>query len=249
MRPANKNDRNLNIKINNEYLAEQENLCFLGILFDNKFDFKPQFKKIYAKVKKGFGALILAKNFLDFRCKTLIYHSLIHSHLSYGALIWLPNIRAKELKSLVTLQKKCIRILFNSKYNSHTGKLFQLSGITKVENIIKREAAILCYKLRNNELPKAVKDLFENYSNSSARQTRHTDHTVFEISNKSKPHRIMFKIMDAWNNLDVSIKSCSSLNLFRKKIRAEMNDFEECNKQQCRSCNFSTGKAIRAMRL
>ena len=75
---------------------EKENLNFLGVKFDNKFSFKPQFKNTFPKVKKGSGALILAKNFQDYRYKLLIYHSVVHSHLYYEALVWLPSICAKD---------------------------------------------------------------------------------------------------------------------------------------------------------
>ena len=249
LKPPNGSNRKLNIKIGNEILDEKEHLNFLGVIFDNKLNFKLQFKNIYAKAKKGYGALILAKNFLDYRSKLLIYHSLFHSHIAYGALIWMPSIRAKELKSLKILQKKCLRILFNSNYNSHTGKLFQLSGITKVENIIKREASILSYNFFNNELPSSINSLFEKYSNAVDRQTRHTDQTVFRISNKLKSHRMMFKIMDAWNNLENRVKNSNNVKFLKNIIRADMNDYDECTLQRCRSCNFSTRRAVRAMRL
>ena len=249
IKPGNKTYRKLDIKLDKATLDENENLSFLGVTFDNKFSFKPQFKNIFSKVKKGFGALILAKNFLDYRSKLLIYHSLVHSHLSYGALVWLPSIRAKELKSLKIIQKKCLRIVFNSNYNTHTGKLFQLSGITKVENIVKREASIISYKFFNNELPSAIDSLIKTYSNASDRQTRHSDQTVFRISNKLKSHRMMYKIMDNWNKLNHKVKKSNNLKTFKNIIRAEMNDYDECTLQRCRSCNFSTRRAVRAMKL
>ena len=102
------------------------------------------------------------KNKLNKAAKLNIYHSLIHSHFIYGALLWIQNITKTQLKPLQTIQKKAIRIIFNEKYNAHTSNLFRTSRITKVENIFEKESLLLVYKYRNNSLPTEIKNIINN---------------------------------------------------------------------------------------
>ena len=87
-------------------LKKREHLQSLGIILDYKLNFKEHFNKVYDKAKKGLNGLIMIKNLLNYRTKLNIYHSLIHSHLSYGAIIRINNLSKKQLNMLKTLQKK-----------------------------------------------------------------------------------------------------------------------------------------------
>ena len=53
-----------------------------------------------------------------------LYFALVHSHLVYGIQIW-SVAPQKSLNQLNIFQKKCIRIITQSKYNSHTEPLFK----------------------------------------------------------------------------------------------------------------------------
>ena len=160
--PKGEKKENLKIKLGNSELTEKEHLSFLGIEIDNKLTFKFHFKKVLEKVKKGLNGLILTKNQLNYRSKANIYHSLIHSHLSYGALIWLGNLNKKQIKELSTIQKKALRIIHNKKYNTHTDPLFIKSNITKVENIFEKESLLLIYKYNNNSIPTDTEKLIRS---------------------------------------------------------------------------------------
>ena len=86
--PKNQKREKLNIKLGEVELYESAQIKFLGIEIDNRLSFKGHFEKVYEKVKKGLNGLILTKNKLNLQSKLNIYHSLIHSHFNYGAIIW-----------------------------------------------------------------------------------------------------------------------------------------------------------------
>ena len=54
-----------------------------------------------------------------------LYHTLIHSHLSCGIMVW-----GHYCDRLITIQKKALRVVNLSKYNAHCDPLFK-----KVQNI------------------------------------------------------------------------------------------------------------------
>ena len=58
------------------------------------------------------------------------------------------------------LQKKCIRIMTSSDFNSHTNQLFIDLKLLKVNEIISSQQLKLIYEFKNNLLPSDLNDLF-----------------------------------------------------------------------------------------
>ena len=78
----------------------------LGVVIDRKLNFDSHFHKVYKKASNGLRGLILAKNFLTYKAKKTIYHSLIHSHIIYCGIVWIDRIKKSQLNQLIKLQKK-----------------------------------------------------------------------------------------------------------------------------------------------
>ena len=78
----------------------------------------------------------------------IIYKSIIQSNLNYCILAWGYNCGR-----LKTLQKKAIRIITNSKYNSHTTPLFKDLAILKIEDMFKLNMLKWYYLYENKKLP------------------------------------------------------------------------------------------------
>ena len=209
---------NFEIKIGDKIIEEKNELIFLGVIIDNKLKFKSHFNKVYDKVKKGLNGLLMAKNYLDCRSKLNIYHSLIHSHLSYCALIWLSSITKKQLQTLKTLQKKAIRIIYNLRYNAHTDKYFEISKITKVDNIFEKDSLLLTHKFHMWKLPKAIIKLFNDSIYDPNRLTRSQTSCVYKIKRNLKDGVLMHDIIKKWNETHLS----RNLNMTDNDIKEVM---------------------------
>ena len=160
----------------------------------------------------------MAKNYLDYRSKLNIYHSLIHSHLSYCALIWLSSITKKQLQTLKTLQKKAIRIIYNLRYNAHTDKYFEISKITKVDNIFEKDSLLLTHKIHMWKLPKAIIKLFNDSIYDPNRLTRSQTSCVYKIKRNLKDGVLMHDIIKKWNETHLS----RNLNMTDNDIKEVM---------------------------
>ena len=234
--PKNQKRIKLEIKFGNKILKESEEILFLGVTLDNKLSFNSHFKKTYDKMKKGLNGLTIARNILDYRSKMNIYHSLIHSHLSYCALIWIPNISKKQTKMLQTLQKRAIRNIFNLKYNSHTSKYFQISKITKIENIFEKESLLLAYKYKEKKLPNAIMNLFENSQHEPNILTRSQNNSILRPKRELKPGFLMYDILNFWNKASKSLREEPTYKIFKRKITENHNVYIECMKNECYAC-------------
>ena len=232
--PKNKKKEPIQIKLGNIELQESEHISFLGVYIDNKLSFKQHFVKVYDKVKTGLNGLILTKQNLTYRAKLNIYNSLVHSHLTYGALIWLSNINNKHLKALETLQKKALRIIFNTKYNSHTNNLFYKSKITKVRDIFKKESILIIHKYKNNMLPKEIQRIFTNNMLSSKINTRNTKDITPKRTNST--NNTIVNILDKWNENATWASSTSKISELKRLINTNLNTWEDCKKDNCYTC-------------
>ncbi len=80
------------------------------------------------------GILNRRKRFLPNQTKVLIYNSLVLSHLNFGILLG-----GFICDKLFKLPNKIVRILSLSKYIAHTGPLFKILKLLKVNDIFKHQ--------------------------------------------------------------------------------------------------------------
>ena len=98
----------------------------------------------------------MVKHYVPTHILTIIYNSLFISHISFGITYWGFNMCTRISK----LQKKVIRFLTNSKFNSHTAPLFKQLGLLKAVDIFKLVCFKLLYKYENRKLPSYFNGMF-----------------------------------------------------------------------------------------
>ena len=114
------------IKINGVPIERVIEFKFLGVLIDSNLTWSPHCNYIANKLSRNCGVASRLKHYVP----TIIYNSLLLSHISYGTTSWGFNMCTRISK----LQKKVIRFLTNSKFNSHTAPLFRQLGLSDVNN-------------------------------------------------------------------------------------------------------------------
>ena len=186
----------------------------------------------------------MTKNMLNYRAKLNIYQSLVHSHLSYCALIWLDSLSGSQLKQLKTIQKKCMRIIFNSRYNTHTNRFFQFARVCKIENIFQKEALQLTFKYHNKALPHAILKLFDDSIYKPTTVTRLMNACTLHPRPELKPGVMMYNVINHWNRIGFSIRNKKYYKEFKMRIMDFQNQYIECEKDSCYSCNYNYQKLL-----
>ena len=133
-----------NIQINGTIIEFVDNFNCLGI----NLNWNPHVKCVSNKLVKNVGVLNILKKTLPLNILRIIYNALLLPHLNYGNLAW-----GHQAKRLNLIQKRAVRILTASKYNSHTEPLFKQTNILKVSDICTLNEIKLYYKLINKQLP------------------------------------------------------------------------------------------------
>ena len=135
--------------LNNNDITRSEHVKYLGVLLDNKLNWKAHVSSLYSKLSKTCG-VFHKLNFVLFR----VYFSLLQSHLQYSLINW-GRANNSTLHPLQIIQNKIITIcLFGHKRtlinNYYVYTKFQ---VLKLSDLCKLKYAKFMYKFENNSLP------------------------------------------------------------------------------------------------
>ena len=144
------------IKINDMPIERVTKFKFLGVLIDSNLTWSPHCNYIANKLSRICGVVSRLKHYVPTHSLTIIYNSLFLSHISYGITSWGFNMCTRISK----LQKKVIRFLTNSKFNTYTAPLFKQLGLLKAVDIFKLACFKLLYKYENIKLPSYFNGMF-----------------------------------------------------------------------------------------
>ena len=139
---------NPSILLDNVSVEIVNSFNFLGIEIDKHLNFKCHVDKISLKISRAIGVMNRLKHFLPEHILLNLYNSLVLPHINYGILVWGSNSQRVQI-----LQKRAIRVITRSKYNSHTSPLFKKMNLLTVNDIYKIQCLKFYYKFVNQVLP------------------------------------------------------------------------------------------------
>ena len=147
----------LDIKINDYSVEQVEEFDFLGLTINSNLNWTSHINKISTKISRAIGIINKLKHFLPLHTLKTIYNTLVSPHIYFCITAWGFN-----LKRILKLQKKAIRVISLSKYNSHTDPLFKQLSILRVDHIFQCQCLKLYHKITNNKAPSFFKSMFYN---------------------------------------------------------------------------------------
>jgi len=232
-----------NIPLSRVSINHQEQACkFLGIYIDEFLNWKYHIRYINTKIARSLFIMKQVKHFLPYESLRTLYFSLVHPYLSYGITVW-GNSNHNIARKTITLQKRAIRTIFNTYYNSHTDPLFKQSRILKISDLYKHDVLLFMHDFVQHRLPISFDNLFKyNRDVHNTYETRQTD--LFHISatkNKFVDKFPLYEYPNIWNEWFPVIEVNVSRNRFKNKVKSILlNDYSDtvnCKNVFCRDCN------------
>ena len=126
----------MNIEIDGKPINQQKSVKYLGILIDCHLNWKEQIQQISKNISRGIGVLCKIRHFFDTKTLVQLYHAIILPFLSYGCIVW-GNTYDQNIKPLQIIQKKAIRLITFSNFDTHTSLLFARLNLLKLQDHIK----------------------------------------------------------------------------------------------------------------
>ncbi len=213
--------RTVNIKINNTTLLEKDNIKYLGVLFDNKLNWKQHIQHVNMKISKGIGILAKLRHFLPSSTLRNLYHAFIAPHITYALTTWGSALKS-HLDKLCRNLKKAVRVICFEKSTASSKPLFSQLGILNFEDSYTLECAKFMSDIENNNQPQLFCNLFQKTTSRHNYNTRQATQNLFSfpsVRTNVRKNAITFKGIKIWNNIPHSIRTKSSKKLFGKHFR------------------------------
>ena len=139
----------ISVKINKETINRVNVTKCLGVMIDDKLNWKNHICLVKSKLSKSCAVMYRASFLIDRRGMHILYYSLFLPYIMYCAEVW-GNTYATNVQCLVILQKRVVRLLCGAKRLDHTTMLFYNLHILKVPDIVELKTAIIMYKAFHN---------------------------------------------------------------------------------------------------
>ena len=165
------------IKINDISIERVYVFNFLGLIMDEHLNWRSHVEKISNNGCKTIGVLNKLKYVLPLIVKLILNNSLILPHHNYGIMTW-----GYKCDIINKLQKKAIRMVSLSKYNSHTEPIFKRPHLLKVADILKIQELKFYYRFMHNTLPRYLQRIAFNQNCTRRQNELHITRT-YDITN------------------------------------------------------------------
>ena len=109
-----------------------------------------------------------------------IYRSLIFPYTLYGIPVWGQAVQ-RDLKKILTLQKRALRLIFFSNKRSRAIPLFIASNILPVDMLYFETVSTIMHDVFTNSTPNNIRQLFIHSSDDHAHNTRFSSARKFHI--------------------------------------------------------------------
>ena len=210
-----KNDQNneYDVLLNGEILEEVDHAKYLGVLIDNKLNWKFHINSINLKLSKGTGLLAKIRHFVPSDVLRSLYFSFTNPYVDYNLLNWgmapLTNLDLVNKKI-----KKTVRIISFKDSDTSCTPLYQNLNILPLLKSIELRQSQYMWKLYNGFLPSSLT------SNFALNQR-----TLYSVSSSrldSLDRYIVYSGPITWNKIPPAIKTKPSLRSFTKNLRKHL---------------------------
>ena len=166
---------------------------------------------IFKKIRPAIGLIFKFSKCLP---KTvLIYHSLIHSKLSYCSEAW-GNAASVHWNKLYMLQKMILWIINKKRVHAHTFSRFQNSTILPIKKLYKYKLLLHSFKLFNSK---------SSHSNHLYNTRISKLHLNLPPSKSAAGHRsASYQLFALWNKLPDDLKIFTSESVFKRKLKRHL---------------------------
>jgi hypothetical protein len=174
----------------------------LGIYLDENLSFDQHCIYVCNKLAQSSYIINKVKNTLPKSSLRLLYYSLFNSHLLYCLPLY-SCTTSKNLKKIIVMQKKVIRVICNAGYNEHSEPLFEQINILPFEKMVIYAKSLLTHAIIHKYGPPSLHNqwMFNNERNVNIELRNEQDIYVPMAISEQLKRLPYFSFAHNWNNL------------------------------------------------
>jgi hypothetical protein len=210
---------NLALHIDNCSIERVSSTKFLGVILQENLNWNIHISTLVNKLSKNLGILKTIQHKLNTNILYMLYNTLIYPYLQYCNIAWASQ-HSKSVENLFTVQKKAIRIICKTAWNSHTAPLFFKLNTLKLSDINNLQIGCLMFNVINKQLPPFLSQNFmPNASIHSYFTRQSTNIHVDGTRTTLRKYTIAHLGPTLWNALPTFIKSKPSIHAFKSSYK------------------------------
>lgn len=137
------------LMINNEIIQRSRQEKYLGLWIDDNLTWKTHINYISTKLVSLLGALRRISHCIPKKISTIIYNSLVKSHLEYLVEIW-GSAATSNLNALQRTQNKIIKVLYHYPYLTPTKELYKKTKLLDIKQLYEYGTCIRLHPRQEN---------------------------------------------------------------------------------------------------
>ena len=171
-------------------------------------------------MSKAIGIIYKSSFCLNNSALRTLYYSLTYPYLFYCVSVW-ASTYPSNLRRLITLQKRVVRIMSRTAFDAHTEPLFKNLRVLNLKNIYKLRIGKFMYQCKSGLLPDSFNDMF-----LATRQVHSYGSRSSELFNlpqcrtNIRKFSISFQGPNFYNSLSPEIRNATSTATFCSKLKA-----------------------------
>nr|CAI5827605.1 unnamed protein product [Callosobruchus analis] len=150
----------------NRSMTNGSSVYLLGIVVDDRLNWSAHIRHLNKKLSSGLFVIRRLRETIDQKYLIMVYHSLLHSHISYGAILW-GNSTTADI--IFKTQKQAIRVMAKNGYRDHCHPWFKKFGILPLPCVWLYQQLVEIHKNKNT---------FRKNSDNHSYNSRHGDNLL-----------------------------------------------------------------------
>ena len=214
---------NFRLNMGGYEIERTDHYTYLGIIFDDKLNWKKQINKMCSKLAKVCGVVSKVRHYLDRGSVMLIYNSLFESRLRYGILGW-GTASECDLHKLKVLQNRVARfITFSPFYRTALIPIYANLRILPLQDQLNLQKAIFMHSFYYGTLPYTL-SLYCNHPmhDYSTRYTANKNYFLPFANTNRDQTSIKFDGPKVWADVPKQLKEIA----FRKPFSRKMKEYK-----------------------
>ena len=190
---------------------------YLGILVDNKLNWKNQIDAVTKKITGVVGVLYKTRRNLNRTTMRIIYNSLVESHIRYGVLGWGTACKS-YIRKLEVAQNKALRCITYLNRRTRLVPLYKSNNVLPVKELYNLECLKFMLSFKHKKLPTAFNDYFTLRSELS--QSTRNNHREQQFKTKRSQTSIKFIGPRKWSELPKATRQITSTKMFNRQAKS-----------------------------
>ena len=214
----------VNIVLSSHQISLTNEVSFLGVILDEHLSWKSHITHVTRKMSKSIGIIKKASFYLSKSTLLTLYYSLVYPYMQYCILVW-GSTYPSNLRRIVLLQKRVVRIINKAVYDAHTEPMFNDLGLLPFQKIYLFHLDKFMFLFHKRMLPANFDNFFccvNQFHNYNTRNSK-LYYVPFCRTN-IKQFSVIYQGVKFSNSISQNIYDVSSVSCFKKKLKVYLFD-------------------------